>query len=87
MIGATVQRRRLPLLSPESEFSADGHMIPERSERFTDPLLAGIKAIHFGRIAKGHSLIIRSSDQGDHIPFFELTAVVANHRKTPQANS
>ena len=86
MVGTTVQGGRLLFLDPETELRTDFYLVTERSECFADPLFAGLRPVHLRRIEKGHTFVVCTPDQGNHILLLILPAVIAHHRQAAQTD-
>ena len=86
MVGSAVECGRLAFLHAEAELRTDFYLVTERGECFADPLFAGIRSILLRRIEKGHTLVVSTPDQGNHIPFFIFPAIIAYHRQAAQTD-
>src|SRR6185295_3288797 len=63
----TVEPRHFAVLDVEAELGGDRDLIADRLERFTNDILVGIWAVHFGRIEERHTGIDRGADDRDPV--------------------
>ena len=84
--GSAVQSRRLFFLNAKAKLGGDFDLIADGGKGFPNPFLTGIGAVNFGGVEERHAAFKGPADQGDHVLFFIVTAVVSHHRQAAEAD-